>query len=118
MLVSQAKAEDFSVIDALKKLPDTKHGIAYDATSYRFNYLTTLGILKYGDFGLDAGFSSDDKAVATLSYDIGGLKKLGFSTPITDLIDLRVGIYGGYGRLTGSNEWSYGPTVTIVNVKF
>jgi hypothetical protein len=113
-----AKADELTVINSLKSLPGIKQGIAFDVSEAKFNYLSTLGILKYGSLGLDAGYSSDDKLVATLSYDIGGLNKIGIDTPITNLIDLRVGMYAGYGRLTGSNEFSWGPEVTVVQIKF
>lgn len=107
-----------SVIDTLKTLPGLKQGMAFDVEEGQFNYLTTIGIIKYNDFGLSAGYSSDNKAVATLTYRLGGLNRFGIDTPITNLVDIEVGMYAGYGRLTGSNEFSWGPSVTILNVKF
>lgn len=118
LLPTLAKADSLVVPDILKKLPDLKQGVAFDLTEYKFNYLSTVGIIKFNDFGLSAGYSSDDKIVATLNYDLGGLRKFGIDTPITNLIDLSVGFYAGYGRVTGSNEFSYGPTVTVINLKF
>ena len=112
------QADDFSIINALKTVPGIKQGAAFDVVENRFSYLSTIEVLKYDNFGFDVGFASDDKLVGNLSYNLGGLKQLGIDTPITNLIDVRVGIYGGWGRLTGSNEWSFGPTVTILSVKF
>ena len=118
LIPTLVKAESINPIDVLKKIPEMKQGIAFDVAEGEFKYITTTGIAKYDNFGLDVGFASDSKLVATLSYDIGGLKQIGIDTPITNLIDLRVGIYAGYGRLTGDNEFSWGPEVTIINVKF
>lgn len=115
---TMAMADAISIINTLKQLPDLKQGVAFDLTENEFNYLSTVGVLKYGDFGLNAGYSADNKLVATFNYDIGGLKKLGIDTPITNLIDLSVGFYAGYGRITGDNEFSYGPTVSVINVRF
>jgi hypothetical protein len=117
LLPTLARA-DFSVIDSLQKLPGLKQGVAFDVTDSKFNYLSTIGIIKYDDAGLSAGFSSDSKLVATFTYRLGGLNRFGISTPITDLIDIEVGMYAGYGRLTGSNEFSWGPSLTVLNVKF
>lgn len=118
LIPTLVKAEPVDLIENLKKIPSLKQGIAYDIADSKINYLSTVGVIKYSDCGLDVGYSSNNKAVAVLSYDIGGLKKLGLDTPITNLIDVRVGFYAGYGRLTGSNEFSYGPTVTVIDVKF
>ena len=118
LLPNLSKADEFNIIDTLKKLPITKHGVAYNVKDYEVNYLTTVGIARYGALDLDAGFSSDSKAVATLSYELGGLKRFGIDTPITNFINLRVGAYVGYGRLTGSNEFSWGPAITLAEVKF
>lgn len=102
----------------MKKIPALKQGVAFDVAEGEFKYLSTVGILKYDDFGLSAGYSGDDKVVATLTYRIGGLNRFGIDTPITNLIDIEVGYYIGIGRLTGSNEVSHGPSITILNVKF
>lgn len=118
LIPTLAQADEFSIINALEKVPGIKQGAAFDVVENRFSYLSTIEVLKYDNFGFDVGFASDDKLVGNLSYNLGGLKQLGIDTPITNLIDVRVGIYGGWGRLTGSNEWSYGPTVTIISVKF
>lgn len=109
--------KNISITDTLKTLP-FKQGVAFDLTESKFNYLTTVGILKYNDFGLSAGYSSSDKIVATLEYNVGGLRQFGIDTPITNLIDVSVGVYAGFGRVTGSNEFSFGPSLTVINVKF
>lgn len=113
-----AQADDIKIIDSLKKIPGLKQGVAFDLTESKFNYMTTVGIIKYNDFGLSVGYSGDDKIVANLEYNLGGLRRFGIDTPITNLIDLSVGMYAGYSRLTGSNEFSYGPSVTVISVKF
>lgn len=116
LLPTLSRAE--GIIDTLKSLPGFKQGVAFDVEEGKINYLTTVGIIKYDNFGLSAGFSSDSKAVATLSYRLGGLNNFGIDTPITNWIDLEVGVYAGYGRLTGSNEFSWGPSLTILKVSF
>ncbi len=109
---------DVGIIDTLKSLPGFKQGVAFDVTESEFNYLTTIGIIKYNDVGISAGYSGDDKIVATLTYNLGGLKRFGIDTPITNLIDIEAGYYFGFGRIGGDNETSHGPVLTIVNVKF
>lgn len=118
LLVPSLSQAELNIIDTLKNVPSTKHGVAYDAKESKINYITTFDVLKKGDFSLGAGYSSDNKVVATVSYNLGGLKKLGIDTPITNLVELNVGAYAGFGRLTGSNEFSAGPQVTIISVKF
>jgi len=113
-----SQAEDVKVGDILSKIPALKQGVAFDISESEFNYISTINVLQYKDFGLGAGYATDDKAVVTLNYNLGGLKKIGIDTPITNFIDITVGMYAGYGRVTGSNEFSLGPSLTIIDVKF
>jgi hypothetical protein len=106
------------VSNVLQSIPETQHGMAFDLTEHKFSYLTTTSVAKKGNISLDAGFSTDNKAVSVLSYDLGGLQRLGIDSKLTNLINVKAGFYVGYARLTGDNEMSYGPTVTIISAKF
>lgn len=123
------------LVDDLSKLPAWKHGVAYSVADQKFNYLTTLelfnDLLGCKGLALEAGYSGKaentrDKLVAVLSYDVLNLKDMGVKTPILDLVDFRVGVYGGIGRIEagtvpvmrGNNETDYGVSLTAVSVKF
>lgn len=123
ILPTLAKAEPLNVSEQLAKLPSLNQGIAFDARNSEFNYITTADILTWKDFTLGGGYSADNKLVATIAYDIGGFKKLGIDVPILNYVDLRVGAYLGMSDFSTAssddrNKLSWGPSVTIVSIKF
>ena len=126
-----ANAETLSLTDTLAKLPGLKQGVAYSLADSKINYLTTLDIMQWKGISLEAGFAADaentgHKIVAVVSYDFINLKKLGVTVPVLDLIDIRLGVYGGFGQINigdapamrGNNELDYGVSATAITVKF
>lgn len=127
-LASNARAE-LSLNETLGKLPALKQGIAYSLVDNKVNYLSTMEVLKYKGFALEAGYAgnaeeTNHKAVGVISYRLGGLKDLGVDVPVLDLLEFNAGYYVGVGRIqfygdTGNdNEIDHGISATIINVKF
>jgi len=131
LMCSVARAEDFSVIDGLKKLPGMKQGIAYSVLDSKINYLSTIEIMQWAIFTLEAGYAGDSdttdhKLVGVVSTSLLNLKQLGVNVPILDLIDFRLGVYAGVGGINlgdgpdmrGNNEFDWGASLTAITVKF
>lgn len=117
-------AENIDISSILDKI-ELKQGIAYDLEEKEVVYLSTCSLLKWKNLGLEAGYASNDKAVAVASYRLGGLKDLGIEMPILDLLEANIGYHVGFGRIDiddgfgdGNNELSHGPTLTLINLKW
>jgi hypothetical protein len=125
-----AQAQDLSIIDTLKELPDTKQGVAFSLIDSKLNYLTTIELINFKGFSLNAGYAgiakkTSNKLVAVIDYDLLNLKEMGIDVPILDLMDIRPGLYAGFGRISlggntmdGNNEFDFGASVSIIEVKF
>jgi hypothetical protein len=100
--------------------------VGYDIKSGNVTSYTSADILDYKSFALSAGYSTSSAIVASLDYDIGGLSKLGITSPLLSILDLRVGMFVGLSNIStasssGSaerNKLCWGPELTIVSVKF
>lgn len=99
-----------------------KSGVGFSVIDSKINVLSTVELAKWKNITLEAGYAGDseetqDKAVAVISYPI---IKLGdyVDIPVIDLLECNLGVYGGYGRIGGSNEWDAGVSATILNIKF
>ncbi len=114
--------ETISIIDTVKKLPGLKQGVAYSLIDNEISYLSTVELIKGEVFSVEAGYSSENKAVGVISMELLNLKKLGVTLPVADLIDLRVGVWGGYGSINSQeldrSEWNAGVCATVISVKF
>jgi len=121
-LIGVARAEVLNVTDLIKKIPNLKQGIAYSFADKQISYLSTFDILTWKKISFEAGYSSDDKVVAVISYPLVNLKTdFNVTLPILDLINCRIGVFGGYGRLgvtEGNNEFVWGVSATILELKF
>ena len=115
--------------DVMSKIPGIKQGVAFSLADSKLNYLTTIDIMSIYGFNLEAGYSADaektgHKAVAVLSYDLFNAKKAGIKVPVLDLIDIRPGVYVGYGRIEGfqdgglKGEMDFGVSLTAINIKW
>ena len=111
----------------MPSLPNTKEGFMYSWSQNRIINLATIELAKYKGFSIEAGYLGTDGAVGVLSYNIGGLKKLGIDLPILNLIDLNLGIGGGFKTITlppdnsdvkSDNRVVFGVTATLINIKF
>lgn len=117
-----ARAESLVLSETIEKLPELKQGVAYSLLDKEVNYLSTFDVLSWKKLNLEAGFSSNDKLVAVISYPLVNLKEdFDVTLPLLDLINCRIGIYGGVGRIGVSseqNEWDFGVSATILQIKF
>jgi hypothetical protein len=115
--------------DVMSKMPGLKQGVAFSIDDSKINYLSTIDIAKFKGFNLECGVATDAektgiKAVAVLSYDLFNAKKAGIDIPVLDLIDVRPGLWIGYGRIEGfqdgqlKGEGSFGFSLSAVNLKF
>jgi len=129
LMTGKVYAEDFSLSTVLGILPPLKQGIAYSITDSKINYLSTMQILKYKNFALEAGYAgaaenTGNKIVGVVSYEVLNLKEYGVELPVLDLIEFNVGLYAGYGRIQfagdtdNDNEFDYGVSATLLNVKW
>ena len=111
-----------SIIDTVKKIPGLKQGIGFSLIENEVNYLTTMELATWKGFALEGGFNSKDKLVVVISASLINLKKLGVTIPILDLVDLRIGLYGGHGSINtkalGDSEWDAGISATLISLKF
>lgn len=120
ILASNAHAEDISLSNALENLPGLKQGVAYSFSDSDFSYLSTIELAEYKGLTLEAGYSSKDKIVAVISYPLLKLKKY-LDLPILNLVELNIGAYAGYGRISidrDFGEFDAGISATLINVKF
>ena len=110
---------DYVNDEVIAKL-DLKQGVAYSVIDKKINYLSTAKVAEKGDFALEIGYAGSrnntgHKIVGVASYDVMELKEY-IDIPVLDLIKIRLGVYGGYGRLTGSNEWDAGVSATLFEI--
>ena len=112
------------------KMPPLKEGIAYSIMDSKVNFLSTIEIVKFKGFALEAGYAGQapntgNKAVAVVSYEIANLKNMGVTMPVLDLVSFNLGYYVGYGRICltpgetdGNNEFDHGVSLSILQFKF
>jgi hypothetical protein len=113
--------EALDVPDTISQIPNLKQGVAYSVSDSEFDYLSTFDVIGWKKLKLELGYSASDKAVAVISYPILNLKNdFNVTLPILELIDCRIGIYGGIGNIgnKGDNEATWGASVTFIEVKF
>lgn len=110
------------ILDDLSRLPGLKQGVAFSLADSQINYLSTIEIASYKGFSLEGGYAgraqeTGDKIVAVASYNILSMKDH-TNIPILKYIEFRPGVYAGIGRITGSNEFDWGISATVLNLKF
>jgi hypothetical protein len=99
--------------------------MGYDIKSGNLTSYTSADLLDYKGFSLSGGYSTSSAIMASVDYDIGGLSKLGITSPLLSILDLRVGMMIGISDIStaggGSaerNKLIYGPEVTIIKVNW
>lgn len=105
----------------LDNLPGLKQGILYNWQDSEIEYLSTIGVLDYKNVSLEIGYSSESALVGVVSYPLLKLKELGVNVPILDLIEFNIGLGAGVQRIgsgEGNNEFIYGLTLTLIDIKF
>jgi len=120
--INQVKADEVSVIDTIASIPGLKQGVAFSLADSQINYLATIELVNFKGFALEGGYAgrakeTGDKLVAVLSYDLLSLDKY-TSLPILKYVEFRPGVYAGFGRLFGSQEFDYGVSATVLSIKF
>lgn len=120
LAISQARAS--SIFDVAAQMPAMNQGVAVSVLDSNINYLSTVDVVKWKGFNIEAGYSgrakeTGDKIVAVLSYDLLSLKDK-TTIPILNLVEFRPGIWYGVGRIGGSNEVDYGISATFLSLKF
>lgn len=133
LLSAQAFAIDLGSV--FKDAPEMKQGIGYSFLDNDIHYLMTVELAKYKSFTLEGGASfkrmegdSTDvpnMPIVVLGYDIVKLKEKGVTFPVLRDIDANIGLYAGYGRVAlgagnakGNNEFDWGLSITLINLKF
>lgn len=128
LIASNVMAQEISIVDSLKKIPAIKQGIAFSTVDSKFNYLATFDVAKFKGFNLEVGYAGEaketaNKLVAVVSYDLLKLKNV-IDLPILNLIELRPGVYAGYGRIEGADrgkiagEADFGVSLSVISLKF
>jgi hypothetical protein len=100
--------------------------VGYDIKGGNVTSYTSVDLLDWKDFSLSGGFSTSSAVVASLDWDIGGLSKIGITSPLLSFLDLRIGAFIGLSDMStasssGSaerNKLVWGPEVTLVSVHF
>ena len=112
---------EISLRGIFEKLPALKEGVMYSVPDCEIYYISTAQIFEYKGISIEGGYSPKDMAIGTISYSILKVKDLGINVPIIDLIELNVGITAGIKRIgTGdsNNEFDWGPSLTLINIKY
>ncbi len=117
-----AMAQELSISETVKKIPALKQGIGYSLIDNDISYLSTLEALNWKGIALEIGYSSKDKAIAVISYELLKLKDFGVSVPLLDLVTCRVGAYAGYGSINTQeidrSEFDAGLSATLLDIKW
>jgi len=100
--------------------------IGYDIKSGNMTSYTSADFLDWKGFALSGGYSTSSAVMASIDYDIGGLSKLGITSPLLSILDLRIGMMVGMSNISSAsssgtaerNKLCWGPEVTLVSVKF
>ena len=108
-----------SELSWLQKLPGMKQGVLWNFDDSELDYISTVEIASIKNIKLEVGFVPDDtSAVGVISYPILKLKDLGVEVPILDLIEFNIGVGAGVKKVADENEFIYGITLTLIDIKF
>jgi len=138
LLATPVMAEGESSIDLgdqLEKLPVLKQGFGYSFLDNDIKYLSTMEILNWKGIALEGGLlwkrfeghetDTPNILCAVVSYELLKLKDLGVTIPILDLLECRIGVYGGFGRMAlgwgnakENDEFDVGLSVSLISLKF
>lgn len=106
--------QDITASELIKNLPGLKQGMMWNINNGGFNYLMSASLVSYKKFSLEAGYTLDGGFVGIVSYPIANLKDYGVTLPILNLVSFDIGFGVGYNR----EEVTYGPTLTLIDLKF
>lgn len=122
LLVGSTSVKASSIFDVVSQVPALNQGVAVSVLDSNINYLSTVDLVKWKGFNVEAGYAGSakntgDKIVAVFSYDLLSLKDK-TTIPILNLVEFRPGVWFGVGRIGGSNEVDYGVSATVMSLKF
>ena len=115
----------FAADDILSNLPTTRTGIALDMNAGKYDLLsiTTCDLLTYKKLiTLGAGVVTEVNEEAkglpavTASIELGGLQRFGIDTPITNLVNVSVGVFAARDFTEREND--LGVQATILKLAF
>ena len=90
-----------------------------DGLEYLTSYTMTLATFDVFNTGqkidLDIGYVVENTLIAGVSYELGGLKKFS-EVPVLDLINLSVGVFGGYDCEDGDSL--VGLNIRVIKLEF
>lgn len=99
--------------------------VGYDVKSGNMTAYTSADLLDWNGFALSGGYSTSSAVMASLDWDLGGFNKLGITSPLLSIIDLRIGFMVGVSNISSAgsgtaerNKLCFGPEATLISVKF
>lgn len=118
--------DSLNITEVLQKIPELKQGVMYSVLDKEVNYISTFKVLEWKNIGFEAGYAYDNSLVGVVSYPFFKMKDFGVTIPVLDLIECNLGVGVGIKRLnveqdmsgSGNNEFDFGITATLINVKF
>lgn len=118
--------ESLNVSTILQKMPDFKQGVMYSVLDKKFNYISTFKVVEWKNISLEAGFQYDNSLIGVVSYPFFKMKDFGVTIPVLDLVECNLGVGVGAKKInierdmsgSGNNEFDFGITATLINVKF
>jgi len=99
-------------------VPAFKQGIFYSVDNSKVQYVMTMEVAKWKDLLFEVGYSPEHTGIGAITYKVAKLKDLGVDTPILNLIEFNVGIAAGLKKIGDDNEFDWGPTITLINIKW
>lgn len=123
---NKASAEEITLSDWLKKIPNIHQCFLYNVTDSEFGYASTVTVasLLKEKINIDVGYSPAQEVIGAVSVKLVEVKDY-IKYPILDLLTLEPMFYVGWDRLSigpgnskAGNEFSYGFGVKILDVKF
>lgn len=112
-----------TIKNIVSKLPDIKQGVFYNALDNEISYVSTVEVAEWKKISFEFGYSPKITGLAIVSYPIVKLEDLGVKVPILRLINCNLGVGIGLKRIQlkdteGGNEFVWGVTATLIDLKF
>lgn len=87
----------------LDKIPQLKNAVVWDVKDQRVDYVGMFELYNWKGLGFNIGYNPPKAVLVALDYDMVNLKKMGVTTPLIDLIDIRPMVAYGYDRIDPSD---------------
>lgn len=118
----EAKADNLTISDYLKKLPSLNQSVIFSLTDSKFDYASSVTLLSVWNerISFDIGYSPAVEALGLVSFKLVEVKDY-IKFPILDLVVIEPFIYAGIDRIEkfkDLGEFSYGVGVKVLSLKF